>query len=194
MTNPEPIFSLNGVLKYYPVLGGILKRKVGQINVLNGIDFSIVKGEIFGLVGESGCGKSTLARLLIKLEDPSGGTIRFNNQLLGQIQGADKKRFYRMVQIIFQDPFSSLNPRMKVKDIIGEMVRIQGIGKEAEKEKTLNMLREVELNEVSGLDQASPGSSDDPRGAGRTGDGRNRLAAGHESVRSLRHRRGLADS
>jgi oligopeptide/dipeptide ABC transporter ATP-binding protein len=147
MIDPETIFSLNGVLKQYPITGGILKREIGRVRVLNGLDFSIQKDEIFGLVGESGCGKSTLARLLINLEDPTEGAILFNDQTLRSIQGAKKKWFYRKVQIIFQDPFSSLNPRMKVKNIIGEMIRVQGVGREVEKEKVLKMLREVKLGE-----------------------------------------------
>lgn len=147
MTRQEAIFSLKNIYKYYPILGGILKRKAGQVSVLNGIDFSIIKGEITGLVGESGCGKSTLAKLLIKLEEPTAGSIRFYGQPLDMVRGPRKKWFYRKVQMIFQDPFASLNPRMKVKDIIGEMVRIQGMGKEAEKDKVLSILQEVELNE-----------------------------------------------
>jgi oligopeptide/dipeptide ABC transporter ATP-binding protein len=147
MTDPGPIFSLKGVVKHYPIIGGILKQKKGQVNVLNGIDFSIRKGDITGLVGESGCGKSTLARLLIKLEEPTNGMICFSDKPLTTIRGHKKRWFYRKVQMIFQDPFSSLDPRMKVKDIIGEMVRIQGIGKKDEKRKVQTILREVELNE-----------------------------------------------
>ncbi|MBU2511389.1 ABC transporter ATP-binding protein [bacterium] len=146
MSHPLEIFTLKEVVKHYPILGGIFKRKVGQVRVINGINFAIARGEITGLVGESGCGKSTLAKLLIKLEESTSGTILFNDRPLDLIKGAEKKQFYRHVQMIFQDPLSSLNPRMKVKDIVGEMVRIQGVGKEVEKEKVLRILQEVELD------------------------------------------------
>lgn len=142
----KPLFSLEKVQKHYPILGGILKRQVGRVSVLNGINLSINDQEITGLVGESGCGKSTLAKLLMRLEAPTDGTIHFDGQPLGKMISSDRKQFYHQVQMVFQDPFSSLNPRMKVKDIIGEMIRIQGIGREQERERVLKILNQVELD------------------------------------------------
>ena len=143
----ESLFSLQEIKKFYPVLGGVFRRAVGQVSVLNGVQLTINKGEVTGLVGESGCGKSTLAKLLMKLEEPTAGTIQFKGSALPKIKGKERKLFYRQVQMIFQDPFSSLNPRMKVKDIVGEMVRIQGIGKEQEQQKVLKILTRVGLGQ-----------------------------------------------
>lgn len=139
------LLSLSEVRKYYPVLGGIFKREIGRINALNGVELSVEKGKTTGLIGESGCGKSTLAKLVIKLEEPSSGNLLFAGKPLIHIKGKEKIDFYRKVQMIFQDPFSSLNPRLKVKDIIGEMVRIQGIPKQEEKNKVSEMLFKVGL-------------------------------------------------
>ncbi len=143
---------LEEVEKHYPILGGVLKRQVGNVRVLNGINLELEQGEITGLVGESGCGKSTLAKLLMKLEDSTSGEIRFNGQLLQQIRGKQKREYYRQVQMVFQDPFSSLNPRMKVKHIVGEMIRIQGAGKSEALTKSLSMLQKVGLDK-SALDR-----------------------------------------
>jgi oligopeptide/dipeptide ABC transporter ATP-binding protein len=142
---PPEIFSLRNVYKFYPVTRGILKREAGRLNVLNGVSLTIREGETFGLVGESGCGKSTLAKLLVKLIQPSSGDIVFSGKPLSDINGREKKQFYRQVQMIFQDPYSSLNPRLKVRDIVGEMVRIRGASKEEEKREVLRLLNDVGL-------------------------------------------------
>jgi oligopeptide/dipeptide ABC transporter ATP-binding protein len=111
--------------KYFPVTKGlILQRPVGQIKAVDGVDFAIRKGETLGLVGESGCGKSTVARCLLKLLKPSAGTIRFDGADIEQLDRRATLAFRRRVQAIFQDPYSSLNPRMKVRAIVEEPLYI----------------------------------------------------------------------
>ena len=113
------------VSKHFPVTRGIvLKRAVGQIKAVDGVSFAIRKGETLGLVGESGCGKSTLARCLLKLMPPTAGTIRFDGADLARLDRRATQDFRRRVQAIFQDPYSSLNPRMKVREIVGEPLHV----------------------------------------------------------------------
>ncbi len=145
-TQPDILCKLNGIVKHYPILGGVLKRETGKVSVLNGIDYEIERGSITGLVGESGCGKSTLAKLLLKLEDPTAGEMIFDGRVVKKLSGSNRKQFYRQVQMVFQDPYSSLNPRMKIKNIIGEMIRIQGVGWEEEVDRVRSILRQVELD------------------------------------------------
>jgi oligopeptide/dipeptide ABC transporter ATP-binding protein len=140
------MITLTGIKKYFPIKGGVLKREIGRINVLNGIDLTLEHGKVTGLVGESGCGKSTLAKLIIKLLEPNSGIITFEGQPLASIKGKVKRDFYQQVQIIFQDPYSSLNPRLKVKHIIGEMLRIRGMDRNTETQKVLQILAEVGLS------------------------------------------------
>ncbi len=141
--------SLKGIEKYYPVTTPLLNRETARINVLNNIDLDIKREEIFGVIGESGCGKSTLAKLIVNLESPTSGEILFNGENTGDIKKSRKKQFYNKIQMIFQDPFSSLNPRLRVKDIIGEMIRIRGVSKKDEKELVLRILEEIELDETA---------------------------------------------
>jgi oligopeptide transport system ATP-binding protein len=141
------IISLRNLSKCFPVRGGVFKKEKRRVNVLNGVDFTIGEGEIFGLVGESGCGKSTLARLIMKLLDPSSGEIVFSGRPLSTFHGREKKEFYRQVQMIFQDPYSSLNPRLQVRHIIGEMLRIRGKSKEEAEREVRKILDDVGLNE-----------------------------------------------
>jgi len=144
----EPkIISLRNLCKYFPIRGGILKKETGRVNVLNGVDLTIREGEIFGLVGESGCGKSTLARLIMKLLDPSSGEVLFSGHPLSAVHDRDRKGFYQQVQMIFQDPYSSLNPRLQVRSIIGEMVRIRGKSREEEGREVRRILSDVGLTE-----------------------------------------------
>ena len=114
--------------KHFPVTRGVvLQRTVGQIKAVDGVSFAIRKGETLGLVGESGCGKSTVARCLLKLMAPTAGTIRFAGADLEHLDRRATQDFRRRVQAIFQDPYSSLNPRMKVRDIVGEPLYVHGI-------------------------------------------------------------------
>lgn len=144
------LLCLSNLQKYFPVHGGLLKKEISRVMVVNGIDLSIRRGEIFGLVGESGCGKSTLAKLIMQMEAPSAGKILFEGKVPDLSSGNLRRDFYSQVQMVFQDPYSSLNPRLRVKDIIGEMIRIRGVGKSAEKERLRQVLGEVGLDADAG--------------------------------------------
>jgi len=119
-TATRPLVEVKDLVKYYPITGGILKRKIGDVRAVDGVSFSVDKGEILGLVGESGCGKSTLGRTIIRLQPFTSGEAFLDGEAIFEKKGDDLKRFRRRMQIIFQDPVGSLNPRMPVSDIIGE--------------------------------------------------------------------------
>ena len=143
---PDDLLILNNVRKYYPVTGGVFKKVIGRVRVLNGFDLTVKRGEILGLVGESGCGKSTLAKLLVRLQEPSAGEIILDGEKYSRVRRQSDKDFYQKIQMVFQDPYSSLNPRMRVRDILGEMVRIRGASGKEEKQKVGTILREVGLS------------------------------------------------
>lgn len=116
-----PLLELDGLQVHFPVRRGfIFERTVAQVKAVDGVSFAIERGETFGLVGESGCGKTTIGRAILRLQTPTGGTIRFEGRDLAGIGSADAVDFRRRVQAVFQDPYSSLNPRMMVGDIIAE--------------------------------------------------------------------------
>ena len=119
-----PLLELHGVRKHFPIIGGVLMRPVGWIRAVDDVDLTVMPGETVGLVGESGCGKSTLGRLVVRLQDPTEGSIRFEGKDLAGLDERAMLRFRRAIQIVFQDPYSSLNPRMKVGRILAEPLRI----------------------------------------------------------------------
>ncbi|MFF7166114.1 ABC transporter ATP-binding protein [Streptomyces sp. NPDC008086] len=117
----EAILEVSGLVKHYPLTRGILFRKqIGAVRAVDGVDFTLRRGETLGVVGESGCGKSTVARMLVNLERPTAGSIRYKGEDITRLSGRALKAVRRNIQMVFQDPYTSLNPRMTVGDIIGE--------------------------------------------------------------------------
>ncbi|RST06076.1 dipeptide ABC transporter ATP-binding protein [Streptomyces sp. WAC07149] len=122
---PEPILEVRELVKHYPLTRGILfKKQVGAVKAVDGVSFSLAAGETLGIVGESGCGKSTVARMLVNLERPTAGAISYRGEDITKLSGRALKAVRRNIQMVFQDPYTSLNPRMTVGDIIGEPYEI----------------------------------------------------------------------
>jgi oligopeptide transport system ATP-binding protein len=143
-SNPQPstLNSANGQLldvqnlvKYYPVRGGLLYRTVAEVKAVDNVSFAIKPGETFGLVGESGCGKTTVGRTLLRLVPATAGKVTFEGRDVFSLGGGELKRLRRDMQIIFQDPYSSLDPRMPVGEIVGEGLLVHGIGSKKEREE-----------------------------------------------------------
>ncbi|HEX5013978.1 MAG TPA: oligopeptide/dipeptide ABC transporter ATP-binding protein [Candidatus Limnocylindrales bacterium] len=123
----EPLLAVRGLKKHFPIVGGLMRKQIGTVYAVDGVDFDVFPGEIFSLVGESGCGKTTLGRTVLQLTPPTDGTVVFDGYQLSDVDPDDMRPLRRRMQIIFQDPFGSLNPRMPVLDIIGEGLIAQGV-------------------------------------------------------------------
>jgi len=151
--NEAPLLKVTGLKKYFPVQRGFLQHTIGFIKAVDGVDFEIGTGRTLGLVGESGCGKSTVGRLLLRLLEPDGGRILFNGQKISDLSQNEIKPLRRQMQIIFQDPFGSLNPKMTIGASIAEGLRIKGVREGgARRQRVTELLRTVGLD-PSGADR-----------------------------------------
>jgi oligopeptide/dipeptide ABC transporter ATP-binding protein len=137
------LLSVRGLKKHFPILGGVLRRQIGTVYAVDGVDFDVRAGEVFSLVGESGCGKTTLGRTVLQLTPPTAGRVIFDGYELGDVDEDDMRPLRRRMQIIFQDPFGSLNPRMPVSDIIGEGLFAQGVTDRRERDKRVEDALEI---------------------------------------------------
>ncbi|MGW4423794.1 ABC transporter ATP-binding protein [Streptosporangium sp. NPDC004631] len=141
--DPDVLLSVQGLQKYFPVTKGLLRRQVGAVKAVDGVSFDVRRGETLGLVGESGCGKSTTGRLITRLLEPTAGRIVFDGHDITHMSPSRIRPLRRDVQMIFQDPYSSLNPRHTVGAIVGAPYRIQGIKTEQGTKKAVQEILEL---------------------------------------------------
>jgi peptide/nickel transport system ATP-binding protein/oligopeptide transport system ATP-binding protein len=143
VTGTGPLVEVRDLVKHFPIKGGVLQRTVGVVQAVDGVSFDIRRGETLGLVGESGCGKTTVGRLILRLIEPTSGTIRFDGEDITKVSGAHLKRYRRRMQIIFQDPYASLDPRTPIAESIGEGLRIHGLGTPTERREKVRRMMEM---------------------------------------------------
>lgn len=145
----EPILQVRDLVKHFPLTqGALLRRRIGSIKAVDGVSFDLRRGETLGIVGESGSGKSTLARLLMALERPTSGSVRVNGREVARMRGGELRRIRRDIQLVMQDPYTSLNPRMTVGDIVGEPYEIhrEVVPKGDRRRRVRELLEVVGLN------------------------------------------------
>jgi oligopeptide transport system ATP-binding protein len=148
-TASDVLINVQELKMYFPVTAGLIfQRKIADVKAVDGLSFEVKKGETLGLVGESGCGKSTTGRAILQLYKPTAGSVNFGGTELTRLNGGNLRRMRRKMQMIFQDPYASLNPRMSVGSIIGEPLTIHGLakGSKARKERIQDLMRVVGLN------------------------------------------------
>ncbi|MCM3117657.1 dipeptide ABC transporter ATP-binding protein [Neobacillus sp. MER 74] len=139
----DTLLEVKNLRKHFPIKGGIIGKQVGSVKAVDGVSFHIKKGETLGLVGESGCGKSTTGRLLMRLLEPTDGEIYFEDQDITRLSRKEMKSLRKEMQMIFQDPFASLNPRHTVERILSEPLIVQGIGSAEERKRKVREMLEV---------------------------------------------------
>ena len=146
-TDNNVLLQVNDLVMHFPIYRGVIQRQVGAVRAVDGVSFDIQRGETLGLVGESGCGKSTTGRTILQLYRPTAGSVNFEGIDLVHLKGEELRKMRRKMQMIFQDPYASLNPRMTVADIVGEPLMVHNVatGKEIE-ERVKHLLHVVNLN------------------------------------------------
>jgi peptide/nickel transport system ATP-binding protein/oligopeptide transport system ATP-binding protein len=146
MSETRALLEVTDLIKHYPVRAGVLRRKVGTVHAVDGVSFSLGVGETLGLVGESGCGKSTVARSVLRLVEPTSGAIRIDGQDITRLSKSELRPVRRSMQIVFQDPFASLNPRMTAGAIVGEPLSVHGLASGNEKnDRVAKLFQQVGL-------------------------------------------------
>jgi oligopeptide transport system ATP-binding protein len=141
------LLEVRGLKMWFPIMRGLLQKHVADVKAVDGINFDVIQGETLGLVGESGCGKSTTGRAILQLYKPTAGSVRFEGTELIELKGEDLRKMRRRMQMIFQDPYASLNPRMTVGSIVAEPLEVHNIGTKAERlERVRDLLKVVGLN------------------------------------------------
>jgi peptide/nickel transport system ATP-binding protein/oligopeptide transport system ATP-binding protein len=146
-TNGNDLLHIEDLVKHFPIKSGVFKRTVGQVRAVDGVSLHVKPGETLGVVGESGCGKTTLGRTIMKLIEPTSGTIMFDGRDITTLKRKQMRAIRRDIQIVFQDPYASLNPRMTVRDIVAEPLRIHGLYSRGEGSRRVEeLLRTVGLS------------------------------------------------
>jgi oligopeptide/dipeptide ABC transporter ATP-binding protein len=139
----KPLLEVRGLKKYFPIKTGFFNKTTGHVKAVDGVDLQVFPGETLGIVGESGCGKSTAGRSILNLLEPTAGEVWFNGQDLAKLEKEKMRQMRKDLQIIFQDPYASLNPRKKVKQILLEPLEVHGIGTSKERLKTVEEIIEI---------------------------------------------------
>ncbi|KIL38522.1 hypothetical protein SD70_25680 [Gordoniibacillus kamchatkensis] len=146
------LLEVRNLHKQFPIRAGLLRRTIGHVNAVNDVSFTLGTGETLGIVGESGCGKSTLGRMIMRVTDPTGGTIMFDGESLSELHGAKLRHARRKFQMVFQDPYASLNPKMRVEHILAEPLLVNGVmDREQARERAVRLLQRVGLRESDRL-------------------------------------------
>ena len=140
---PEPLLRVRNLKKHFPITRGIFSRTAGYVRAVDGVSFDLYRGETLGLVGESGCGKTTTGRSILRLIEPTSGQVSFDGQDIVELKPAPLRALRRRMQIIFQDPYSSLNPRMTVGGMLGEALKIHKLAQGSERKRRIDELLET---------------------------------------------------
>jgi oligopeptide/dipeptide ABC transporter ATP-binding protein len=143
----DVLLQVTNLKKYFPIRGGVLNRVVNNVKAVNNVTFNVLRGEVVGLVGESGSGKTTVGRTVLRLEEPTSGSIDFDGAELGKLAKPVMRRYRKRMQIVFQDPYASLNPREKIRTMLGHALAVHNIGTQADREdRIVALLEQVGLS------------------------------------------------